>query len=462
MTAPGDDDRFARIWEAIRKLQDDRVTHRSGTVTAIDLESSTFTADVEGAGITAGIYAEPQFMPQVDDIVRLRLAGATPIYDPAGINQNDTVAIQDLSVTSDPLIMGQSFSGHLAPKASFQAGASRGALVDPALTTSGETGFYEATFEFEAGHQYELRSSNFWVRPNTGCTRIDVNLRYTVSDDPDVAPPAVSIASNYFARWPQAVVTGGIGHGVVLQRLITFPKYLHFRFLLSLVSFGGTAYIEMSSENHANATTTTTIEPEVVQLWVMDTGAAPWTNRAATNTGAGTPAAIKRYTRTYYPTWVRRFSGTGATLASSGTMAQGLDPDLTSAGDQATQFGGFLRDGTGNLIATDLSGATIEKLELWMWAREWGYPNGGTAVIRYHNNASAGTLSTAAGLIQQSGWKPYQGRWVDITAWAPQFLANTAKGIQIGPAGNNAPSFFGKFRSHSQSNPPRIRATFTR
>lgn len=464
--SPDDDGWRREVHRRLERLESRRVTVRGATVTAIDTATATFTADVEGAGIVSGIVSAADFMPSVDDVVTIELHGPVPFHRVGRVTAEDLVALDDLSVDSDPKFMGLPFSEHLSPKAEFQAGASLGSVTDPALTTAGETGFYEATMEFFPGELYEWKSSNIWIRPNAGTTRMDLNCRYTVSADPNTAPPAVSTASNLYARWVQACdgTANTIGFGAVLQRLVKYPNYAHFRFLLSLVSSGGTGYIEMNSASHSNATTGTVIEPECVQLWATTQGVHPWTNRAVLNSGAGTPAAVTRKVYTYYPNWSRRFTGSGAIHSNQSHAAQGQAPDNAANGNQASQFGDFKRNGTGNSIATDTSGATIEKVECYLFARETGLANGLTASIKYHTNTSApGSLSGGAGTaVNVSGWKASQGLWVDITQWASVFQAGTAKGIQIGPGISTSAAYFGVFADDNDARPPALRVTFTK
>jgi hypothetical protein len=383
------------------------------------------------------------------------------------ITDEGVATVQDLSVVGDPIIMGTRFSAHIAPFARFQAAASRGSHTDPALTPSGggEVGFYEMTVELQPGRIYLLQSSNIWVRPGeTGCNRIDLNVRYTVSVDPAVDPAAVSLTSPFFTRSAAAEYGGAsnLGHNAIVSKILRPKTYAHFRFLLSLYSAGGSAYIEMGSENHAVAELDDVIEPEVAQLFAVDLGVHPWTNRAVTNTGGSTPAATKKYTYEYTARWTRWFRGDGSVHTDNGDAYQGYTPYYPANGDQASQIGDFRRVSSGQLLKDDLSGATMEKLEVYLYAEHWHYAAGGTAVIRYHNNTGPGSLNNYAGDKRIAGWARGEARWVDITEWAGHFAGTGAKGIQVGPSGGTDPEFYGVFHGHTGSRPPRLRATFTK
>ena len=384
------------------------------------------------------------------------------------IDDAGAASFQDLSTTDDPIFQGTALSDMMAGTAAFGAGASFGSITDPAQTpaSGGEIGFYEFTVELQAGHIYWLLSSNMWARPgSSSTTQIDVNLRFTASTTPGTDPPAVSTSSTLYARWAQTVSSVSVGHGVVLSRMLYFPgTYAHLRFLLSLKSTGGPAYFEMNNNNVFSATLNRTIEPEVATLMVLDLGAQPWTNRGVLNNGGGTvtPTAVKRYTYDYYAHWSRTFLGSGAVDSTNGDVTQGQTPYYTAGGNYAGQFGGFSRPNSGPALHDDLQGATLEKLQVYLYANFWNYMDGGTAVIRYHNNSAAGSLNNYAGEIDVSGWGRAQGRWVDITSWGSLFQGSGAQGIQLGPGPSTDPIYYGIFDGPQAAHPPRIRATFTK
>ena len=89
-------EQIAGLRRQVKQLKQGRVTYRAATVTAVDTATSTFAADVEGAGETSGLYAEPSFLPAVGDTVRLSLVGAKPIYQPHRIGE-DAVGYTELA-----------------------------------------------------------------------------------------------------------------------------------------------------------------------------------------------------------------------------------------------------------------------------------------------------------------------------------------------------------------------------
>jgi hypothetical protein len=383
------------------------------------------------------------------------------------IDEKGAISGQDLSVTNDPIFQGTALSALLDGKAEFQAGASLGSLIDPAQTPAGggEVGFYEFTVELEQGHIYWLLSSNMWPRPaSSATTQIDVNVRATVSVTPGTDPPPVSTASALFARAVNTVSSTSVGHPAIISHLLKYDTYAHFRFLICLKSTGGPAYFEMGNDNFNSATLGATFEPDAVQLAVIDLGEQAWTNRAVLNSGGGTstPPAVKRYTYDYYAHWSRSFVGGGATFNDNSDCYQGQTTYYPANGNMAAQIGGFSRPSGGPSLHSDLQGATVESLQVWLYANHWESYDGGTAVIRYHNNATAGSLNNYAGDIEIAGWARNQGRWVDITSWASLFQGTGAQGIQVGPAPSTDPTYYGIFDGPAGGQPPIIRATFTK
>lgn len=85
-------DQIADLRQQVAQLQRERVTYRVTEVTATDPVSSTFTATLPDGGDLGGVAAPAQFLPEVGDLVRLTLVGATPIYEPERVASGSVTA----------------------------------------------------------------------------------------------------------------------------------------------------------------------------------------------------------------------------------------------------------------------------------------------------------------------------------------------------------------------------------
>lgn len=165
-------------------------------------------------------------------------------------------------------------------------------------------------------------------------------------------------------------------------------------------------------------------------------------------------------TKTYDATWSASWYGFGK-----------------RSGTRAYQGNNQLGDGTGNQygkigfndaqIRSDLSGATIDRVELRM-SNEHSWNNSGlTARFGSHNNADepAGSSSTSGSFNRSShSWNKGQTKYVDLpVAIGNELRDNTTKGITTGRTGAGNRSDYGYFRGHnaSASQRPRLRITYT-
>lgn len=123
-------------------------------------------------------------------------------------------------------------------------------------------------------------------------------------------------------------------------------------------------------------------------------------------------------------------------------------------------------------IATDLSGATINKVEVYLNNNHWYYNSGGTAIIGYHNSAttpSSFTYPSSTDNITRSSFTYGQAKWVTVdNSIGTAFKNGTAKGILLGKgqtAGGTLSTdklYYGYFAGNGQSGEPQLRITYTK
>lgn len=104
---------LAAIRGQITTLEKRRVTHRKLSVTSADAGTATFTATLPDGQALTGLTAPAQFLPEAGQTVTVRLEGATPIYDPAGL-AIDAVGDREVSSISADFISAGLLTGEIA------------------------------------------------------------------------------------------------------------------------------------------------------------------------------------------------------------------------------------------------------------------------------------------------------------------------------------------------------------
>lgn len=156
------------------------------------------------------------------------------------------------------------------------------------------------------------------------------------------------------------------------------------------------------------------------------------------------PSTPQTSTVTYEASWTRSWRGGGIV---SDALHQG-----NYGGLQRYSMVGFPAQ-----MATDLTGATILKTELYLDNQSWYYNNGGTALIGRSTATSAPSSPQTSGgsAFEVSGWARGSGRWVTAPAgwWSAAHRA-----ITLGEGAGTNLTRYGKFATA----PVRMRITYTK
>lgn len=178
---------------------------------------------------------------------------------------------------------------------------------------------------------------------------------------------------------------------------------------------------------------------------------------AGSSTPVPPPAAPTRdYVTPYNCTW-------GRTWRESGSLRTDVGADLIQ-GRAATggSTNNYAMMGFPSQVATDLAGATVSKIELYMYAHHWWYQSG-TAVIGVHGQVSFPASFSYSGQFLSSGWKRGEGRWVTLPKeWHAGFKSGAYRGISLGGNTSTSPSFYGKFYGYATARGPQLRVTYTK
>lgn len=204
----------------------------------------------------------------------------------------------------------------------------------------------------------------------------------------------------------------------------------------------------------------------------------PVSYTAATTTPPSLPATpdpVPPARTTYVTVWT---ANAGATYRGDGTkrndttnLAQGYY-DSTNGNQQAvalftaansTPEPGYTGE-TGKTLADALAGATVVKVEEWVYFEHWNYTSGGTARIgRYAGAAVPATYTGAAPTITSPGWPRQAGRWIDVTAATDLAqLAAGNVGLSLGPGIGTDKTYYGRAHGHTDPHPPRRRITYNK
>ncbi|HEY6020690.1 MAG TPA: hypothetical protein VIY48_12590 [Candidatus Paceibacterota bacterium] len=166
---------------------------------------------------------------------------------------------------------------------------------------------------------------------------------------------------------------------------------------------------------------------------------------------ASPPTTRMTYTTTWKSTGYRTWTGSGSLSYGAGTdVKQGYE----SVEGDCKGIWVFPS------VTTALSGATVIKVEAYLYANMWYYNSGGTGLIKVHGSASLpSTVPTLTTALSSANWPKPGGRWVTLpSSLYAGFKSGTYKGIGVGPAGTTNKLYYGRFNGAGAQ----LRITYTK
>ena len=314
-----------------------------------------------------------------------------------------------------------------------------------------------ATTEFLSGRQYFLQYRTPAVRETGTLGTGDVgaaHVRYATGSGVVNASKGTTVPGTrfYLAR-------GGGYQTAALGTMLRCPEDIP----AGKVMFG----VELYTYTGRTAQSTDTADARRWELSVIDMGM-----RISSNSGSmvnlrtgGTepdtpdptpdPTPPKQYTQTFSPSWYQTYFDGGARQASSnwgGKVAQGYYNSTTGYMKGLVAFP--------SLVST-LSGATVKKIEVYVYAEHWWSSAGGTLVIGTHGSTAAAAPASYTGgstdVMRQSLKKP-EGRWVTLPSSVHAgFKAGTIRGIMAYIA-STSKTYYGALTGSKT----RLRVTYTK
>lgn len=175
--------------------------------------------------------------------------------------------------------------------------------------------------------------------------------------------------------------------------------------------------------------------------------------------------------QTFVSSWVANDGGTyrgdGTKRADTTDMVQGFN----SANGNGTGLAIFTAANstggeTGVTVTTALTGATISKVEVFLYANHWNSFAGGTARIGAKAvTVVPSTMGAGSPYVTSSAWPRGTGRWVNITngSLVAGLLNGTIRGVTVGPGVGSNLAYYGRFNGAAAgSNRPILRITYAK
>jgi hypothetical protein len=451
-----------------------------GTISAGPINGTH--AEVTATGFYS--YVEDPIDGVPNQAVRIGTDGDTiGIIDPisggtlASISQDGIISSQSASILNEIEVQGEDLvgptfldmsAGMRSPYRDSILSALPAGLVQwgARYTSSNLTdnpdgvGIFEIMVPMYYGRMYKIQTNALRVHSSIANVGAEIRVYRTTGtlEDPNSIPAAPTVTSSMLCRVPITNIDQTAGEPMALNHLY-FPSSVpegkqgqflwNMRLLLAVSRVTGSVanvYVEG-----------TTLDP--IEFWVEDIGPA-FSNGGQESDGGGgvtgTPlpppstTPPKTYTQTIASAGAYTFKGDGSRRTDTTDVVQG--------------YNSYNGDGKGYWVFPTLtgylSGATVNKIEVYAYANHWYYNSGGTALIKVHNSQNSTFPSTWTTAISSTGWPKPGGRWVTLpSSLYAGFKSGTYKGFGVGPANSSNLLYYGRFNGGTSA---RIRLTYTK
>ncbi|MEU6755975.1 hypothetical protein [Streptomyces sp. NPDC046685] len=301
---------------------------------------------------------------------------------------------------------------------------------------SGEYGYVELAFTADPTRMYRIVLNAYLTASQDGGGDLIISLRDGGNATPSINSPVIrdgvfGLAGGAWRTVSVELVQSGAVLGAGLHRILS-------TFRTAWASAGTTATLFGKADSPG------TMYVEDVGPAIPDTGVH--------NPGGGVVTPPKQtLTKTYGAAWSGSYANRGGYNSYYGNkMLQGY---YSSTNGMQASLVGFSSD-----LASDLSGAEINRAEIYLYFDHWYNAGGGTAVIRAHGHGSRpGSFSCDAESISV-GWSRNEGKWVDITSI---FDSTSWRGVALDP-NNSAATYYGRARGAGEQYAPQLRVTYTK
>ncbi|GAA3371180.1 hypothetical protein GCM10020367_20800 [Streptomyces sannanensis] len=377
--------------------------------------------DADGEEAVALVTGRPQYLTLSTDGV--------PV---ATIDDRGAAGFADLSVAGRLTVGGD-------PIETLLADSSRGIvawrlLSTSVTTTNTEMGLLELAFTADPARLYRVVLDCYASASAVGGDAV-LYLRDGGAAAPTLSSPQVQSAiypmSNLLTRVRMEDVRGGSLWGAGTHRVLCSFRNQNGPSGQTLKMLGASAYRGM--------------------FYVEDIGPSLPETGVFNNGGASSIPPPQKYQKTYSAAWSGSYSKRSSYNNNWGNKCyQGYYS--SGNGIQASLIG------FPSSLATDLSGATIIKAEVFLYFDHWFYNSGGKAVIKAHKHTSRPSSFSCDAESQTVDWGKNVGKWVDITAI---FDSTSWRGIALDPNSSSS-TYYGRARGYGETYAPKLRVTYTK
>ncbi|MFJ3630791.1 hypothetical protein [Streptomyces sp. NPDC090112] len=379
--------------------------------------------DTEGGERVSLVTGQPNF---------LTLAGTNGTAV-ATIDDRGNGAFGDLAVAGALSVGGVRLDSRLAetPRGVVAIGRYTGAVMAGA---AGNYGFMELAFNCDASRMYRI-VFDAHVDPNTGGGEAVVTLRDGGEATPTINSPSIQETvmplGGGWQRVHLETIRPGRDFGPGLHRLLSTFRVQFGPAGQVLTMFGATGYpAHMVVED--------------VGPYVPDTGIL--------NTGGGTATQPKQqYERTYTASWSGSYANRSGYNSHYGSQCLQGRFDSTN-GIQAALIG------FPSALASDLAGASIQSVQLFLHYAHWYYNSGGKAVLKAHSHASRPGSFSCDSDSQTIEWGKNVGKWIDISNI---FDSTTWRGVALDPNSTSL-DYYGRAEGVGEAHPPQLKVTYVK
>lgn len=381
----------------------------------------------------------------------------------AGLSPTGGFAARDLDVTNELRIAlaglvvdGQPLDDLLG---SFSRGIWGWGERTPDVTKIGNTGYGVLAMRL---YLPEARRASFHLQTRTAHSagagsRFNAVIRanYSATTEPS---QATGVSANYATfRFTTDVGAGNADTYVSSFGRVLEAGYYSLRLELRTITGGhtldtvGATVLEVTDRGPANASENQAFKP--TSPGSLEAGGAD----------AGSAAAPSTRTQVYEYDCInaRSYKGDGSLKTFDGDLWVGA----IGFGEGNCKSALWFDDAK---IRDDLAGATVTKVELWLYAMWRPSTTSGVMVIGTHGDSTPRSAWVDVGgkvldRKRESNWVAPEGRWVTLPNWGPDLANGDVRGVLVGPGPTTSTTYaFGLYGPDRAKNGPRLRVTAER